>query len=135
MATQYQFGGYRYNSTLVDKLENTNIAYNLDRRALSERWSVDNRHAKYKAVTILGSNTPQSSRFVQKFDEFVLSSIAVGYRFEPKEWPALKRYRMDVVNVNFSMQDIFRISTIKQERGLDYPFARSFNLSVSFIFN
>ena len=135
LATQYQFGGYRYNSTLVDKLEKTNIAYNLDRRALSERWSVDNRHAKYKAVTILGSNTPQSSRFVQKFDEFALSSIAVGYRFEPKEWPALKRYRMDVVNVNFSMQDIFRISTIKQERGLDYPFARSFNLSVSFIFN
>ncbi len=134
-ASQYQFGGYRYNSTLVDKLENTNIAYNLDRRALDQRWSEDNRHAKYKAISILGSNTPQSSRFIQKFNEFALSSVALGYRFDPKEWPALKRYRMDVVNVNLSMQDIFRVSSIQQERGLDYPFARSFNLSVSFIFN
>lgn len=134
-ASQYEFGGFRYNSTLVDKLENTNIAYNLDRRALEERWSEDNRHAKYKAVSILGSDTPQSSRFIQKFNEIALSSLYLGYRFDPKEWPGLKRYRMNVVNVTLSMQDIFRISSIKQERGLDYPFARSFNLSVSFIFN
>ncbi len=134
-ASQYEFGGYRYNSTLVDKLENTNIAYNLDRRALEGRWSEDNRYAKYKAISILGNDTPQSSRFIQKFNEIALSSLSLGYRFDPKEWPGLKRYRMDAVNVTLSMQDIFRISSIKQERGLDYPFARSFNLSASFIFN
>ena len=33
------------------------------------------------------------------------------------------------------LQDIFHFSTVKQERGLDYPYARSFNLSVSLLFN
>ena len=32
------------------------------------------------------------------------------------------------------MNDIFRVSTIKQERGLDYPFARSFEFSISAAF-
>ena len=36
---------------------------------------------------------------------------------------------------NTTMNDIAVLSTIRQERGLDYPFARSFNLSLSVLFN
>ena len=135
LAFQWEFGGYRYNSTLVDKLENTSIAYNLDKRALDGRWSEDNRLAQYKSISILGSSTPQSSRFVQKFNELAFSSIAVGYRFDPKDMPFLRKYNIGAFSLNFSMQDLFRLSSVKQERGLDYPFARSFNLSLSFLFN
>lgn len=134
-AFQYEFGGYRYNATLVDKLENTSIAYNLDRRALDGRWSEDNRHAAYKSISILGSATPQSSRFVQKHNEVVFSSLALGYRFDPKDFAFMRRHHMSSFGLNFSMQDILRFSSVEQERGLDYPFARSFNLSLSFLFN
>ncbi|MCA5003642.1 SusC/RagA family TonB-linked outer membrane protein [Sphingobacterium bovistauri] len=135
MAFQYQYGGYRYNSTLVDKLENTSIAYNLDRRAIEGRWSEDNREAAYKSISILGNSTPQSSRFVQKFNEFSLAALAVGYRFEPKDFPFLKKNKIASINTNFSMQDVFRFSTVEQERGLEYPFARTYNLTLSFLFN
>ena len=32
-------------------------------------------------------------------------------------------------NISAYMNDIFRISTIKEERGLDYPFQRSVSLA------
>jgi len=33
------------------------------------------------------------------------------------------------------MHDLGRISSVKQERGTDYPFARTVNLSMSVLFN
>lgn len=134
-AFTYNLGAYQYNSTLVDKLENTSIAYNMDRRALTGRWSEENRHARYKSIAILGSDTPQSSRFVQKLNEFRFSSISAGYRFDPKDNPWMEKARIGSLSLNFSMQDIARMSTVKQERGLEYPFMRSFNLSLSLLFN
>jgi len=33
-----------------------------------------------------------------------------------------------------NMNDIFRVSTVKAERGIDYPFARTVSFSVSAVF-
>lgn len=131
----YSLGAYVYNSTLVDKIENSSVAYNLDKRALDARWSETNRDAKYKSITITGSSTPQSSRFVQKENKLTFSSIALGYRFDTKKFKFLQTCRVNSFALNFTMNDIAVISTIKQERGLDYPFARTFNLSLSLLFN
>lgn len=76
-----------------------------------------------------------SSRFVQKENKLSFSSISVGYRFDPKNFKFLQACRIANISLNFTMNDIAVISTIKQERGLDYPFARSFNLSLSVLFN
>ena len=135
LAFTYSLGAHTYNQTLVDKIENTSLAYNLDRRAMKARWSKDNRDAKYKAITIIGNDTPQSSRFVQKENKLAFSSITVGYRFDPKRIKFLQACRIASLSLNAAMNDIAVISTIKQERGLDYPFARSFNLSLSVLFN
>lgn len=62
----YEWGGYRYNSTLVDKIENSSVAYNLDKRALTKRWSPENPNARYKSIEIVGQTTESSSRFVPK---------------------------------------------------------------------
>lgn len=131
----YQWGAYRYNSTLVDKIENSSLLYNVDKRALTERWTPENRNAKFKAISAFSENTPQSSRFMQKFNEFKFSSIALGYRFDPKRHRFLQACHVASLSMNFSMQDIARIATVKEERGLDYPFARSFNFSLSVMFN
>lgn len=132
----YEFGADRFNETLLSKIENSNIYENVDKRAGgAERWSKTNRYAKYKGIELASQETPTSTRFLQKYNEFVFSSISVGYRFEPKQFKFLDACRISSLSLNASMQDIGRISSVKQERGLDYPFARSFNLSLSILFN
>ena len=37
---------------------------------------------------------------------------------------------LDRKKLTFKMEDLFRISTVKRERGLDYPFARTFNFGL-----
>lgn len=132
----FQWGADRFNQTLLDKIENSDISGNVDKRAGgADRWSPTNRYAKYKRISLESQHTPTSTRFLQRYNEFVFSSIAVGYRFEPKNFKFLEACKIASLSLNASMQDIGRISTVKQERGLDYPFARSFNLSVSVLFN
>lgn len=135
LAFTYSLGAHIYNQTLVDKIENSKVAYNLDRRAIKARWSKDNPDAKYKSIEIIGNDTPQSSRFVQKENKLTFSSITLGYRFDPKNFKFLQACRIASLSLNAAMNDIAVLSTIKQERGLDYPFARSFNLSLSVLFN
>lgn len=37
----YSLGAHVYNQTLVNKIENSSVAYNLDRRAIKGRWAED----------------------------------------------------------------------------------------------
>lgn len=134
-ALVYQLGAYRYNSTLVDKIENVNIGQNVDRRASQGRWEKVGDVVPYKRVALGGHTTENSTRFVQKLNEIQLASIAIGYRFDARKYPVLRSVNIAGINLNGSIQDLFRLATIKQERGFDYPFARTFNLSVSVLFN
>jgi len=45
-----------------------------------------------------------------------------------KEW--LKPIGFDMVRLTAMMNDVFRLSTVKRERGISYPFARSMSLGV-----
>ena len=58
-------------------------------------------------------------------------SISLGYETQAK-W--LKYIGASSMTIRGYMNDIFRISTVKNERGLDYPFARTvaFSLGVRF---
>lgn len=135
-AFTYQLGADRVNETLIDKIENAEIINNVDRRAGgSDRWSETNRYAKYKGMQLYSQNTPSSTRFLQKYNEFALNAISLGYRLEPKQFKFLRTCRVASLSLTASMQDIFHFSTVKQERGLDYPYAKSFNLSLSILFN
>ena len=135
LACTYELGAWWYNQTLVDKIENSSAAYNVDRRALSSRWSPENRNARYKSMSIVSQQTGMSSRFVQKRNELSFTSLSIGYRFDPKNFKFLQACRIASVSLNATMEDLGRISSIKTERGLDYPFARMFNVSLSVLFN
>ena len=97
--------------------------------------SKDIPDAFYKCMEIIGIDTPDCSRFVQKENKLTFSSITLGYRFDPKNFKFLQTCRVASLSLNATMNDIAVLSTIRQERGLDYPFARSFNLSLSVLFN
>ena len=130
----YKWGGIVYNQTLVDKIENSNIAYNLDRRAAQDRWRKPGDVTKYKRIDLNGSQTPASDRFIMKDNELRLASVNVGYRFKQTDYKLLSRLNIDVLSLNFTTNDLLRLSTVKMERGLGYPFSRSYTFTCSIIF-
>lgn len=134
LSMTYKWGGIAYNSTLVDKLENRNVAYNTDRRALTSRWLNPGDVVRYKQLDREGSQTPQSTRFIMDDNELSMASISLGYRFRDDKYAFLRKCSISALNVNFNTSDIARWSTIKMERGLEYPFARSYTMSLSIIF-
>ena len=46
----------------------------------------------------------------------------------------IKQVGLSNLKVFCSMRDVFRFSTIRSERGIDYPFARSIDAGLSFNF-
>ena len=130
---RYTLGGQVFNDALFEKVENislTDVDYNQDKRALSDRWTTPGEKAKYKGISLF-QTTDKSSRFVM--DENTLSgeSFNIGYEFTQ---PFIQRAGLSSLTVQANMNDIFRISTVKSERGIDYPFARTVSFSVSATF-
>lgn len=130
----YKYGGVVYNQTLVDKIENQNVAYNLDRRAGQGRWEKPGDVTSYVRFSPNGASTPASTRFIMKDNEIRFATINVGYRLSSEKFKFLRYISADVIALNFTTNDIARISPIKMERGLDYPFARSYTFSMSIMF-
>lgn len=124
----YRFGGDAYNSTLASKVENIYPYDNADKRVLYDRWKQPGDNAKFKSVRDF-SETKATSRFIFKDNAFYASSINLGYEF-PTEWT--KKYlSLSYLTINGYLEDLFYWSTIKRERGTDYPFARKFSISLT----
>ena len=75
--------------------------------------------------------TDKSSRFVMDENYIEGESFSVGYEFTQK---FVKKLGLAALTVQAYMNDMFRLSTVKNERGIDYPFARTVSLSVSATF-
>ena len=134
---RYSFGADRFNTALYNKVENISkngsasagyIFDNQDARALTDRWTTPGQIAEFKAIS-LTSSTPISSRFIQKDDYISGESVRLGYRLTDREW--LKRNGLTGLGINVLANEFFRISSIKAERGIDYPFARTYSLSLN----
>ena len=136
LSFNYKFGGQTYNTTLVDKIENVDIRKNVDKRVLDLRWKNPGDIAKYKKLTnsINGSATSTTSRFVMDENTFRFGSLSLSYRMEGADSAFLKKLAISSMKWSFNMEDLFYLSTVKQERGLDYPFARQFSLSLNLVF-
>lgn len=130
---RYRWGGKAFNSALYNKVENISFAAlskNQDKRALYDRWQNPGDVAPFKGIS-LTETTPMSSRFVEKDNSIALESFRVGYEFDSAK---LKTIGLHALRLNAYMNDIFRISSIKTERGISYPFARSVSFSLSAAF-
>ncbi|MBL1411213.1 SusC/RagA family TonB-linked outer membrane protein [Sphingobacterium sp. C459-1T] len=130
---RYSYGSDAFNSTLYSKVENissTSINMNQDKRALYDRWKEVGDVAQYKGIS-LSDPSPMSSRFVQKNNYLSIESIRAGYEFRGNWMRSLALSRL---MINAYMNDILRVSSMGNERGIDYPFARTvtFGLSANF---
>lgn len=128
----YRLGGQMYNQTLIDKVEDADLQYNVDRRVYTGRWTTPGQEAQYKRLTDPTYFTRPTSRFVQDLSELQMTSLNVGYDF--RNCGFLKRSKIERLKLSFYMNDVFRVSTVKIERGTDYPFARSFSFQLQATF-
>ena len=128
----YTFGGDAYNNTLVSYVENADIKNdNVDKRVLLDRWQKPGDITTMKDIRDRNVTTGASSRFGQKNNTLQWSSLTMSYNFRPEQ---LKKLHLSGLRLSFTMNDLFYWSTIRQERGLDYPYSRSFNLTTNIIF-
>jgi TonB-linked SusC/RagA family outer membrane protein len=124
----YRYGGYYFNETLANRVENIYPYHNADKRAYYNRWKTPGEVALYKGVRNF-SLTNASSRFVMKENTLQCSSISMQYELQ-SDW-LREHASISYLSVNGYLEDVFRISTIKQERGLFYPYSRKFSVSLT----
>ena len=130
---RYRYGGQVFNSSLFQKVENigTQEVYNnQDKRALYDRWSENNRDAYFKGISLV-QRTEKSSRFVMDDNSLVGESFNVGYEFPDR---IARKMRIGAMNVQLTMTDVFRATSVRVERGIDYPFARTVTMSLGITF-
>ena len=124
----FRCGGQAYNSTLV-AIENVDLEkYNGDVRILTDRWIKPGDNATLKSIKDRTYTTRPTSRFVQDDNEMTMSSLSLGYQFDHN---LIKRIGIDALRLQFNAENIFTVSSIRQERGTTYPYARSFNISLN----
>ena len=130
---RYQMGADVFNEALYSKVENisrSDLNKNQDKRALYERWQEEGDIVRFKNIAS-AETTPMSSRFVQEENVLTLESVYLGYEFYDG-W--IKKLGLSSLKFQVSMRDEFRASTIRSERGISYPFARSMEAGLSFNF-
>lgn len=128
----YRFGGDAYNSTLVDYVENVNLSReNVDRRVLLDRWQKPGDLTTMKDIRDRNVTTGSTSRFVQKDNTLQFNSITLSYDFDSA---LLRKAHIGMCRLSLVANDIFYLSSIRRERGLSYPFSRTFSFSLNISF-
>ena len=77
------------------------------------------------------TSNPISSRFVQDNDYIAIESVRLGYEIPHR---FINRFGVSGLTISAYMNDIARWSTIKDERGTSYPFARSMTVALGLNF-
>lgn len=132
MSFGYRWGGQQYNSTLINRVENADKKYNVDRRVYEDRWVHAGDKTFFKGIKET-SQTYSTSRFVQDETTFMCQNLNLTYELRQNKW--IKQHLgVDNLALKGNIADLFRISTIKQERGTSYPFSRQFSFSLTAVF-
>lgn len=125
---RYQLGAMDYNLTLASRVEGADPRKNADQRVFSDRWTQPGDHASYK--NIADASVPmQTSRFVAVNNFLDLSSVSLAYDFKPID---LKYFSLKNMRLELLANDLYHFSTIRRERGLSYPYARSIEMTIRF---
>ncbi|MCI1639766.1 MAG: SusC/RagA family TonB-linked outer membrane protein [Bacteroidales bacterium] len=131
-------GGKLYNTTLLNKVENTEIENNVDKRIFDGRWYYSGQVAKYRdgsgtvnAYGYSSSMTKATTRFVQRNNVMSISSVSFYYEF-PME--LVRKLKMERLRATLYANDLATFSSIDIERGTSYPYAKSFSISLTATF-
>jgi len=127
----YEYGAKFYNQTLADRLENADLAYNVDSRAADNRWKQPGDKALYKQLSLNGmvtSPTYATTRFVESNDFINCSAMSIDYTVPQS---VIQKIGARSVKLGFVAGNIFRTGNKDAERGIYYPFHRMYSFSVT----
>ncbi len=123
----YAFGGQVYNQTLLEKVENAQIKdQNVDRRVITDRWRKVGDIAPFYGLGEKSSTKP-TSRFVQNDNYVHFNSLAIGYDFSRK---LISKLKLSALSITLNASDLARWNTVRVERGLSYPYAHTYSISL-----
>jgi len=127
----YRFGGQIYNQTLIDKIENADRWLNVDERVFKDRWQKPGDKVPFRGLNETLRVNP-SSRFVQDERTLVCQNVNLSYDLTNRN--LLQYMSMKSMTITVNTGELFYFSTVRQERGLDFPFTRqvSFSLFATF---
>lgn len=126
----YALGQYIYNTTRATKVEGSNPMFNADYRVFNDRWKNPGDVVLYKDIA--DQSIPnQTSRFVEKENTISLSRLNFSYELGQR---LVKKIGASKASFGLSINDLFRASTVRIERGTSYLYSRGmdFNLNVMF---
>lgn len=120
------------NTALFNKVENISLtdvlSNNQDKRALYDRWKKPGDISQFRGISITQSTKP-SSRFIQQENSLSLESLSLSYDFRDHDW--IKMAGLSRLRISAITNDIFRVSTVRRERGIDYPYAKMYSFSLN----
>jgi len=123
-------GGYIYNMTRATKVEGSNPMFNADVRVLTDRWQKPGDIAQYR--NIADATSPKSStRFVEKENTVSLDRLNIAYDFSNT---FAKRLGANKLSFGMSINDLFRLSTVRMERGTNYLYSRGVDFNINILF-
>ncbi|WP_236778436.1 SusC/RagA family TonB-linked outer membrane protein [Pseudalgibacter alginicilyticus] len=138
ITARYLGGGQLYNQTLVDKVENVDMDYNVDQRVLTGRWQYQGQQTEFKGLRYYNyetglynynvTPTKPTSRFVQDRKDFDIAAINVYYDFNKNVTDAIGAERL---RIGFNANNVVQFSSIEIERGTSYPYAQSMSFSLT----
>ena len=103
------------------------MVYNVDKRVLSARWKNAGDVVPYYDLSKNPTQNP-TSRFVQDDNRLDFTSLSIGYDFSRQ---LISKWKLKSLSVQFSANDLCKWRSVKEERAINYPFARSFNFSLN----
>ncbi len=128
---RYEFGGQLYNSTLRDKVETNSYKYSVDSRVYDDRWKAPGDQVAFKSI-FSTSQTNKTSRFVQDNNTLILSNVNFQYQIHRENW--FKKLGMESLILTANASDPLHLSSIRQERGTVYPFAKRYSIGLNATF-
>lgn len=133
IAFGFHWGGKMYNSTLSNRVEVSTYDIsekNVDSRVLNDRWKQPGDAVFFKNFD--NSSRYATSRYVMDDNVFEIQNISLQYKWDS---PALKRLaNLQSITFGVNMSDVAYFSSVKYERGTNYPFARALRGTVTFLF-
>ena len=92
------------------------------------RWQNPGDITMYKDIKDREVDTKPTSRFMQRDNELKWNSLTLEYDFSGEK---LQKYGINMLRFSVGTTDIWRLSTVKTERGTNYPYANSVNFTLN----
>ncbi len=103
----------------------------MDSRVFYERWKQPGDIAYFKSIADRSVTQP-TSRFVERDNTIELKSINLSYTLN--EGRIFKKMGLERARLSAYANDVFRASTVKDERGINYPYSKHYALALQVIF-